>query len=120
MAFSAPTAGSVNCCTIIRKAPAGQISAHRPQRSHWPRSTREGESKSIAAWGQAGYHAVDLETATVYAVARHFNVPAVALLFAFDCLADGEHMVLTDRAKAQRRAQGEVLMVETALKLASL
>lgn len=73
----------------------------------------------IAAWSEQGYVAADMETATTYAVASHFHVPAVAMLFAFDCLIAGESIVLTDAEKTQRRAQGEARMMATALELAT-
>jgi len=72
----------------------------------------------VAAWASQGHIAVDMETATTYAVARHFGIPAVATLFAFDCLAAGESIVLTDGGKSARRARGESLMMEAALELA--
>ncbi len=72
----------------------------------------------VAAWAARGHIAVDMETATVYSVARHFGVPAVAMLFAFDCLAAGESIVLADADKAERRRRGEEIMMYTALELA--
>ena len=75
-------------------------------------------ARDVAAWAAEGHVAVDMETATVYAVARHFGTAAVALLFTFDCLAAGETIVLTDGEKAQQRAQGETLVMATALALA--
>lgn len=72
----------------------------------------------VADWSGQGYAAVDMETATAYAVASHFRVPAVAMLFAFDCLAAGESIVLTDAEKAQRRERGEQVMMAAALELA--
>lgn len=73
----------------------------------------------VQAWAAEGYMAVDMETATVYAVARYFAVPAVAVLFAFDCLAAGESIVLTDAEKSGRRSQGEEIMTQIALRLAA-
>lgn len=75
-------------------------------------------AQDVAAWSAEGYLAVDMETATTYATARHFGVPAIAMLFAFDCLAAGESIVLTDAEKSQRRCQGEAIMMEVALELA--
>ena len=72
----------------------------------------------VAAWAAQGHIAVDMETATTYSVALHFGLPAVAVLFAFDCLAAGESIVLTDDEKSARRARGEAIMMETALELA--
>ena len=36
--------------------------------------------EDIQDWAKAGYYAVEMEAATVFAVSNHFNVPATALL----------------------------------------
>jgi purine-nucleoside phosphorylase len=105
-----------------------RIAATRLGRSAWPAhrgsiyttSALCAESAAdIRTWAGDGHIAVDMETATTYAVARHFGVPAVAMLFVFDCLAAGETVALTDEDKARRRAEGEALMISIALELAS-
>jgi purine-nucleoside phosphorylase len=73
----------------------------------------------VAAWAAQGHIAVDMETATTYATASHFGVPAVAILFVFDCLAAGESIVLADADKSRRRSQGEAIMMAIALELAT-
>lgn len=40
-------------------------------------------------WNEAGYHSVDMETATTFGVARHFGVPAVSMLVTWDQLTSG-------------------------------
>ncbi len=43
----------------------------------------------VESWHRAGYLSVDMETATTYAVARHFGVSAVSLLVVWDDLTRG-------------------------------
>lgn len=43
----------------------------------------------IEEWHRAGYLAVDMETATTFAVARHFHMPAIAMLVVWDDLTRG-------------------------------
>ncbi len=43
----------------------------------------------IEEWHRAGYLSVDMETATTFAVARHFNMPAVSMLVVWDDLTRG-------------------------------
>lgn len=52
----------------------------------------------IEEWHWAGYLSVDMETATTYAVARHFNMPAISMLVVWDDLTRGRSFLdpLTD------------------------
>ena len=43
----------------------------------------------IEEWHRAGYLSVDMETATTYAVARYFNMPAISMLVVWDDLTRG-------------------------------
>ena len=47
----------------------------------------------IEAWHTAGISSVDMETATTYAVARYFNVPAVSLVVVWDDLLRGKRFL---------------------------
>ncbi len=47
----------------------------------------------IEAWHQAGYLSVDMETATTFAVARSFDVPAVSMLVVWDDLLRGKRFL---------------------------
>ncbi|MEK7627934.1 MAG: hypothetical protein AAB421_00750 [Patescibacteria group bacterium] len=50
-----------------------------------------GETKEdVDQWAREGYSAVDMESATFFAVSKHFNVPAAALLLAADNLIKNE------------------------------
>jgi uridine phosphorylase len=69
----------------------------------------EGDAE-IAAWHRAGYLAVDMETATTFAVAEHFGMRRVSLLVVFDNPREGVHLAMTEHDKAEARARGEAAM----------
>lgn len=77
----------------------------------------EGEEE-VESWAQQGYIAVDMESAATFAVAEHFGMQHLSLLFAFDNPCLGEHILLTDDMKVEPRTQGEQSMIELALRLA--
>jgi purine-nucleoside phosphorylase len=77
----------------------------------------EGE-KDIEQWFQQGFAAVDLETAATYAVAEHFGMERLSILYAFDNPRRREHLLLSDAAKDVRRAESNTRMIRTALDLA--
>ncbi len=77
----------------------------------------EGE-KDIEQWFQQGFAAVDLETAATYAVAEHFGMERLAMLYAFDNPRCREHLLLSDTAKDVRRAEANTHMIGLALELA--
>ncbi len=59
--------------------------------------------------------AVDMETATTFAVAEYFKMQRLSLLFVFDAPQLGEHILLTDTEKEERRARGEQGVIELTL-----
>jgi purine-nucleoside phosphorylase len=77
----------------------------------------EGE-KDIEQWFQEGFAAVDLETAATYAVAEHFGMDRLSILYAFDNPRCREHLLLSDAAKDVRRAYSNARMICLALDLA--
>jgi purine-nucleoside phosphorylase len=77
----------------------------------------EGE-KDIEQWFQDGFAAVDLETAATYAVAEHFGMDRLSILYAFDNPRRREHLLLSDAAKDARRADANSRMIRLALELA--
>jgi purine-nucleoside phosphorylase len=77
----------------------------------------EGE-KDIEQWFEEGFAAVDLETAATYAVAQHFGMDRLAILYAFDNPRRREHLLLSDAAKDVRRAEANARMIRLALDLA--
>jgi len=95
---------------------AGPVSLHRGP--IWTTSALLAEGREeIARWRSQGYLAVDMETASTFAVAQHFGMERLSLLFAFDNPAAGDHILLTDDAKTARRVQGERAMLDLALDL---
>lgn len=77
----------------------------------------EGE-KDIEHWYQEGFTAVDLETAATYAVAEHFGMERLSILYAFDNPRSREHLLLSDAVKDARRAEANARMIRLALDLA--
>ena len=72
----------------------------------------------MEAWHHAGYLSVDMETATTFAVARHFDMPAVSLLVVWDDLMRGKRFVdpLTE-AEQTALDHGNQVVYEVALAL---
>jgi purine-nucleoside phosphorylase/ribosomal protein S18 acetylase RimI-like enzyme len=78
----------------------------------------EGEA-DVERWAREGFAAVDLETAATYAVAEHFGMDRVALLYGFDNPRRREHLLLSDVEKDVRRAAANERMIRLALDLAA-
>lgn len=72
-------------------------------------------NREIEAWHAAGFSAVDMETATTFAVAEHFGMDRASILFGFDNPRNKSHILLTDAEKDARRALGNQAMIELAL-----
>lgn len=70
--------------------------------------------EDVDEWSQAGYLAVDMESATVFAVSKYFGVPAAALLYIADNLVKNElvgseaHELLRTQRTAIRKENYEV------------
>ncbi len=75
-------------------------------------------AEDLERWFGQGFAAVDMETATTYAVAEHFGMERLALLYVFDNPRHGDHLLLTDADRDVRRARGNARMWELALDLA--
>lgn len=72
----------------------------------------EGEAE-IQDWCHQGYIAVDMETASTFAVAEYFGMQRLSLLFVFDNPSQGEHILLSDTEKQKRRTDGEQAVIDT-------
>jgi uridine phosphorylase len=70
--------------------------------------------REIDDWHGRGFVAVDMETAATFAVAEHFGMDRVSLLFAFDNPRRSSHLLLDEHEKAARRAAGNRRMTELA------
>lgn len=68
----------------------------------------------IETWASQGRIAVDMETASTFAVADYFRMKRISLLFSFDSPFRGDHMTLSDREKQARRIAGEQVMIDLA------
>lgn len=44
----------------------------------------------VKDWSKEGYYGVEMETATVFSVSKHFNVPSAALVYVSDNLVKGQ------------------------------
>ncbi len=81
----------------------------------WTTSALLAEGRDdIDAWGLKGYIAVDMETASTFAVAEYFKMDRLSLLFAFDNPCEHDHLLLTDTEKQERRQRGEKTMINAA------
>lgn len=69
----------------------------------------------IDKWAAEGYSAVDMETATTFAVAEHFGMERGSILVCFDNPRRKEHILISDVGKTVRRKAAEKRMVEIAL-----
>lgn len=80
----------------------------------WTTSALLAEGKAeIQSWSRQGYIAVDMETATTFAVAEYFGMQHLSLLFVFDNPSQGEHILLSDAEKQKRREKGEQAVIDT-------
>lgn len=72
----------------------------------------------IEAWHNAGLLSVEMETATTFAVARYFNVPAVSLIVVWDDLLQGKRFLDPLSAEDQKNLDAaNTAVYETALAL---
>jgi uridine phosphorylase len=70
--------------------------------------------REIEAWHDDGFGAVDMETATTFAVAEHFGMDRASILFGFDNPRQKSHILLTDAEKDARRGRGNQAMIQLA------
>ena len=68
----------------------------------------------LTLWRDDGWDAVDMETATTFAVAKHFGMEAASLLFVFDNPLHVGDIVHTNDELDDRRKRGDDAMVDTA------
>lgn len=78
----------------------------------------EGDAE-ITAWHAAGYVAVDMETATTFAVAEYFGMRRISILSVYDNPRDGAHLGLTEHHKRDARARGEAAALKLVLEMAA-
>ena len=54
--------------------------------------------EDVQEWSKDGYYAVEMEASTVFAVSRHFKVPASAMMYIGDNLIENHHNISEDYA----------------------
>jgi uridine phosphorylase len=69
----------------------------------------------IVRWGAEGYAGVEMEAATTFAVAKHFGVPAAALIYLLDNLIAERHLLDNTLPERERVQQARDLVQEIAL-----
>jgi purine-nucleoside phosphorylase len=74
--------------------------------------------EDLDRWFRQGFAAVDMETATTFAVAESFGMDRLALLYAFDNPRQREHLLLCDADKDVRRVAANATVTEAAFNLA--
>jgi purine-nucleoside phosphorylase/predicted N-acetyltransferase YhbS len=72
----------------------------------------------VERWFRAGFAAVDMETAATYAVAEHFGMDRLSILYGFDNPRRREHLLLSDQEKDARRTAANRRVKQLALDLA--
>ena len=68
--------------------------------------------KEIEQWADDGWDAVDMETATTFAVAEHFGMDSASILFVFDNPRHHGDIVTNDDEKDERRREGNAAMID--------
>jgi purine-nucleoside phosphorylase len=76
----------------------------------------EGE-REIDEWYGQGWDVVDMETATTFAVATHFAMDRLSILFAFDNPRKRRHILLGHEEEVVRRRRGNERMIQLAFEL---
>lgn len=104
---------------MLARIPAGSIASVELYKGPiWTTSALLAEGRrETQLWSDQGYIAVDMETASTFAVAKHFGMKRLSLLFVFDNPRRGDHILMTDRAREERRAVGERAMIELVLSI---
>jgi uridine phosphorylase len=97
---------------LVSSQMKGPVAVH--QGAIWTTSALLAEgNEDIQSWSAQGYVAVDMESASTFAVAKYFGMRRLSILFAFDNPSQGDHILLTDHEKQERRNLGETQMIET-------
>jgi uridine phosphorylase len=71
----------------------------------------------VTRWHAQGFAAVDMETATTFAVAEYFGMARAAILYVFDNPRQREHLLLSDPEKQARRERANRTARELAFAL---
>ena len=84
----------------------------------WTTSALLAEGKDeIMDWHKKGYIAVDMETASTFAVAEYFGMKRLSILFAYDNPFQGQSIFFTDKEKQEQRSKGKRAMLDMVFKI---
>jgi len=72
--------------------------------------------EDVQSWSEQGFYGVEMEASTVFAVSKHFDVPAAASIYVGDNLIE-EHNNLSEEyiAEADTRNQNQLKQIKIAL-----
>lgn len=73
----------------------------------------------LRGWADQGYLGVDMETSAVFAVAEHFGMDRVSILYASDHPLKEQHLLAQDPETERLRARGSRYVMELAFRLVS-
>ncbi|MBI4640035.1 MAG: hypothetical protein HY731_05040 [Candidatus Tectomicrobia bacterium] len=71
--------------------------------------------EDIVRWNKEGFSGVDLETATTFAVAKHFGMKRGAILRLLDNLIEGHTLLALTNDERERLRKGNMVLFELAL-----
>ena len=71
----------------------------------------------IEQWATDGWQAVDMETATTFAVAEHFGMDSAGLLYVFDNPRRQADITMNDEDLSMRRKRGNSTMIEASFRI---
>lgn len=100
-----------------RSLPAAEAATLRSGRIYTTAALLAEGDRELAAWHADGFAAVDMETASTFAVAEHFGMDRASILFVFDNPRRKDHILLLDGEKDRRRAESNRKMIDLALEL---
>lgn len=63
--------------------------------------------EDVKEWSDQGYYGVEMETATVFSISKHFNVPSAALVYVSDNLIKGQ--TVGDETHVLQKEEREVI-----------
>lgn len=73
--------------------------------------------EEIEEWYGKGFSGVDMETAATFAVAEHFGMKRISILFVFDNPRRKESILMKDTEKDERRTLGKRCMIDLVLQV---
>ena len=73
-------------------------------------------AEDVRQWSEAGYFGVEMEASTVFAVSKHFSVPAAASIYVADNLIENQtHLSKSYASQAEMRQKRQHSQIKAAL-----